>query len=403
LSIVIDGTPSGSGEVIVGPVATGTQVTTSSDVPVTAGPQTVTGFLRAEGPGLVRTAYTPVVDNPAPCVRAGQTTTVHVTYSLILTSGLVWTGVSNGAVPATTLLGYDPASVTATNNTLAAIASNTHGADGFTFDYLGNLWVTGGTTADPDVARYPASMFASDGAPTPDFTLRSATLSGGIPGAKVVTFDMDGNLWVSVVYADKVVKFDAAQLVTGGSTVPSVEESGINAPAGVAFDLSGNMWVAANGDNKVIRINAAHLVSSGSGNDLAITAMRAGAVAGVLGNPIGLAFDGSGNLWVNYDGIIAELPVSMLNGTGTLTITPPVQLETDVAALPEGIAFDEQGGLWFAYSAGKFARFAARDLVGTGPATPSTIITSGDIGGGTAGWFAFYPAPAFTPLAHAIF
>jgi sugar lactone lactonase YvrE len=69
--------------------------------------------------------------------------------------------------------------------------------------------------------------------------------------------------------------------------------------------------------------------------------------------------------------------------------------------LPEGIAFDEQGGLWFAYSAGKIARFAPSQLVGQGAATPSTIITSGDIGGGNAGWFAFYPAPAFTPLGHA--
>src|SRR5436190_13550455 len=110
LAIVIDGTPSGNGAVIVGPVATGSQVTTSSNLPVAAGPTTVTGFLTAEPGPLVRTAYTPVVDNTAPCVRAGQTTTVHVTYSLIDTSGLVWTGVTNGAVPAT-LLGYDPTTV----------------------------------------------------------------------------------------------------------------------------------------------------------------------------------------------------------------------------------------------------------------------------------------------------
>ena len=83
-------------------------------------------------------------------------------------------------------------------------------------------------------------------------------------------------------------------------------------------------------------------------------------------------------------------------------MTPPVQLETDVAALPEGIAFDEEGGLWFAYSAGRIARFAPSQLVGQGPATPATIITNSDIGGGNAGWFAFYPAPAFTPLAHAL-
>src|SRR5262249_31665815 len=222
----------------------------------------------------------------------------------------------------------------------------------------------------------------------------SATFNTAIPGARVVTFDMDGNLWVSVVGADKVVKFSASQLVTGGSTVPSVEESGINAPEGVAFDTAGNMWVAASGDDKVVRINAAHLTQTGSGYDFAITSNRAGSVGGTLTLPLGLAFDGTGNLWVNYNGTIAELPVTMLGGTGSVTTNPPVQLETDPTALPEGIAFDDQGGLWFAYSAGRFARFDASELFGQGFATPSTIITSSDIGGGTAGWFAFYPAPA---------
>jgi sugar lactone lactonase YvrE len=401
LAIAISGTPSGNGMVVVGPTATGTQVTTSSNVPVAAGPQTVTAYLSAEPGTLVRTAYTPVVDDPNPCVRAGETTTVHVTYSLIDTSGVVWTGLSNGPTTAS-LLGFDPATVTATTSTLAVVAADTHGADGFTFDVFGNLWVTGGTTGDPGDPRYPAAMLATDGVKTPDFTLNSTTFNSAIPGPKVVTFDIDGNLWVSLVAAGKVVKFDADQLVAGGSTVPSVEESGLDSPLGVAFDAAGNMWVASNGGGTVLRIDAAHLTTSGSGADLTITAMTAGVVNSPIRYPMGLAFDAVGNLWVNYDGIIAELPISVLNGTGAITVTPPVQLNTDVAALPEGIAFDEQGGLWFAYSAGKIARFAPTQLVGQGPATPSTIITSADIGGGNAGWFAFYPAPAFTPLGHAL-
>jgi hypothetical protein len=227
---------------------------------------------------MVRTAYTPTVDDPTPCVTAGAVTTVHVTYALIQTSGLVWTGLENGA-SASTLGGYDPVDVSATGNALAAVLANAHGSDGFTFDDLGNLWVTGGTTADPAVARYPAAMFANGGNLSPDFTLSMSlpAWGGGIPGAQVVTFDPQGNLWVSVDAANKVVKFDADQLVAGGSTVPSVEESGINAPQGVAFDTAGNMWVAASGDAKVMRINAVHLTATGSGADFEITAMRAGA------------------------------------------------------------------------------------------------------------------------------
>src|SRR3982750_3738144 len=93
LAIEISGTPSHNGMVVVGPTATGTEVTTSSDLPLSAGPQSVTAYLAAA---------------PPPCVRAGEVTTVHVTYSLIDTSGVVWTGLSNGPTPSS-LLGFDPA------------------------------------------------------------------------------------------------------------------------------------------------------------------------------------------------------------------------------------------------------------------------------------------------------
>ena len=91
LTIDISGTPSGHGMVVVGPAATGTEVTTSGDLSLAAGPQTVTAYLAAEPGTLVRTAYTPIIDEPNPCVRAGEVTTVHVTYAIIDTSGVVWT------------------------------------------------------------------------------------------------------------------------------------------------------------------------------------------------------------------------------------------------------------------------------------------------------------------------
>jgi hypothetical protein len=36
----------------------------------------------------------------------------------------------------------------------------------------------------------------------------------------------------------------------------------------------------------------------------------------------------------------------------------------------------------------------------SGSATPSIVITSGDVG--SAAWFAMYPAPSFTPLYHKV-
>jgi sugar lactone lactonase YvrE len=398
LSFQISGTPNGGGSVALD---SGEQVTSSTALSLPAGPRAVTAYLVAVPGALVRTAYTPTVDQPAPCVVAGQTTTVHVDYSLIETSGLVWTGLSNGSTSAT-LLGFDAASVTGSGEAAAAVAADAHGADGFTFDRQGNIWVTGATVSDPAIARYPAAMFATSGTMTPDLTLDSPAFSGGTPGAKVLAFDNQGNLWASVVWSGKVVKFSAAQLASGGSKTPVVEESGFNAPAGIAVDAAGNMWVASSGDDLVVRIDASHLAASGSGADFAVTAVSAGLVANTLASPLGLAFDGSGNLWVNYDGTIAELPASALSGAGPLTLAPPVQLNTDPTALPTGIAFDEAGGLWLAYTSRSIARFDPAQLTGQGPVVPATVITSADIGAsGSAGWFAIYPAPAFTPLAHA--
>jgi hypothetical protein len=71
-----------------------------------------------------------------------------------------------------------------------------------------------------------------------------------------------------------------------------------------------------------------------------------------------------------------------------------------VTSLPLGLAFDEFGGLWFADIAGQFACFGASQLTGSGSVTPEIIIDSADLG--YAAWFAIYPAPAFTPLAHAL-
>ena len=103
---------------------------------------------------------------------------------------------------------------------------------------------------------------------------------------------------------------------------------------------------------------------------------------------------------MNYGGTIARLDAADLQGTGTKTITPLVQIITDVQALPYGIAFDEQGGLWLAYTVGRFARLAPSQLAASSSAAPQIVITSSDLG--SAGWFAIYPAPAFTPLAHAL-
>ena len=395
LSIKITGTPSGIGSVSVG----GTEpVATDTDISLAAGSYDVAAARVAEAStGIARTAYEPSVDEPVPCVRAGQTTTVNVTYAPIATSGRLWVGL--GSAPSTaTLLGYAAASVAATGTVAAEVAANTGGAGGFAFDRAGNLWVVDDSspTDPPVLERYPAAALAASGDEIPDVIISSPSFGAGLPGAKALAFDPSGNLWVSVGAASKVVSFTPDQLAASGSPTASIEEPSIEDPAGLAFDAAGNLWVASGAGAKVLRIDALRLTSSGSSPDLTIIAQTPPPSVNPLPSPSGLAFDGEGNLWVNYNGTIAKLAAADLAGTGTMTLTPTIQLETDFLALPVGIAFDEQRGLWFAYGSGTFARLDPSQLGASGHVTPATIITSADVG--AAGWFAIYPAPAFTPL-----
>jgi hypothetical protein len=394
LSLRFTGSPLETGLVTLPP---GTdEITTSSDVTLPAGPHDVWAYNVAGDESPFRTAYEPTVATQTACVRAGQQTIVTVNYTLVQTSGLLWLGASNNPTTAT-MFGYAPTSVGSTGPASALVAADTFGSGGFTFDQWGNMWVIGGTTADDQVARYPSGLFDSDGAKTPDVVINS--FGSSIPGARVLAFDIQGNLWVSVVAENKVVKI-AADDLSRANPAASVAMSGIDAPAGLAFDLAGNLWVAANGSSTVMRIDASHHGSSGSGADLTITAVTPSPVIGPLTSPLGIAFDGNGNLWVNFDGILARLTPADLSGTGLKTVTPSVQIELDVLALTAGIAFDETGGLWLAYSSGKFARLAASQLTASGTVAPQIVITGSDIG--SADWFAIYPAPAFTPLAHAL-
>jgi sugar lactone lactonase YvrE len=375
--------------------------TASAMVTASAGPHKVTAApVTVPQPGITSQVFAATVKEQTACVKAGATTTVNVTYALVPTSGMLWAGVSNAPLDAT-MLGFAPASVAATGTSSADVVTNTGGSDGFTFDKDGNLWVLGGTTADSPVARYPASVFATDGEKNPDITIDSPSFGDSIPGAKALAFDGSGNLWVAVVADGKVVMFTAAQVAAGGTPTATVERTGIGSPQGLAFDSAGNLWVAAHDDTAVVRIDAGHLTTSGTGNDLAIMATATiSNVMSTLRFPIGLAFDAAGSLWVNYDGIIASIPAAEQTGTGSKTITPPVVITTDVATLPVGIAFDQDGGMWLAYAVNMIARFDASQLAVSGSVTPSIVIDSADVG--SAAWFAMYPAPAFTPLYHKV-
>jgi sugar lactone lactonase YvrE len=295
------------------------------------------------------------------------------------------------------MLGFASADLGASGSPTATVAAKTAGAGGFAFDAAGNLWVVGGTSADPPLARYPASSLGTSGTKIADVTIDHALLRRGVPGPVALAFDASGGLWVSVVYSKQILYYPGDLVPLGGGSTPTKVVRMDDAPAGLALDSAQNLWVAS-GAGTVLRFDAARLTDSVTGADLEVTAMTPPPVIGALPSPSGLAFDAAGNLWVNYDGTLARLDAAGLADTGATTVTPDVQITMDVLSLPQGVAFDEGGGLWLAYTAGKLARLGPTQLTSSGSKAPEIVIASPDFGYAT--WVGIYPAPAALPLYH---
>ena len=349
LVINVTGLPAGvdANVKVTGPDGPQTVSATKTIAPAKSGDYTVTAATVAEADPIVRKAYKATVSAASAKVCDGQSASVDVVFSLIPTSNKVWWGSENSA---SDTLGYPSSTLGSTGSPDASIAASTAGTLPGAFDKDGNLWVLDATAGSVGVKRYPADTLASGGAKTPDVVLSSDALTGGVPGPASIAFDPSGNLWVGVIYSQKVIEFDAPHLVATGSVVPKVEISNVAAPNAIAFDVKGNLWVGA-GDDVVEYIVDRLAASTSAAPDVTITSQSPQPVVAPLTSVLGLAFTASDDLWVNYDGTIAKIASTQLT---TATITPAVQIKADVLALPAGIAFDESGGLWMAYSACKF-------------------------------------------------
>jgi hypothetical protein len=339
-------------------------------------------------PQAVRAAFAPSIDDPDPCLRSGQTTTVTVTYALVPTSEHLWAGSSGGG---SETLGYASADLEVSGSPPPSVVADGIGDGAFTFDQLGNMWVVLGTASGPSLARFPASLFDTSGAKTPDITITSSSLGTAAPGAGI-SFDGAGNLWVAVAPAGKVVEFTAAQIAASGSAKATTEIGGFNAPSGISFDYFDNLFLASNGAGSVARVDARRVSGpSSDGADLTVTASTSGLGSTALRSPTGIVFDTAGNLWVNFNGTIALLTPNDLSGTGAKAVTPTVQIVTDALSPPLGLAFDQQGGLWLGYKTGELARLAPAQLGASASVIPQTVIGGPDIV--SVGWLALYPVP----------
>jgi sugar lactone lactonase YvrE len=167
----------------------------------------------------------------------------------------------------------------------------------------------------------------------------------------------------------------SAAIVIGQTNFTSSGPGNVSAgtlydPAGIAFDSSGNLWVADTTNGRVLEFRAplstGEAASTVLGESNFTTAGSSNPCSGsnivnpsCLGNPWGLAFDSSGNLWVsdNLQYRILEFKTPFTNGeNASIVLGQPNLNQAGTGSnptasnlnQPAGISFDSSGNLWVA-------------------------------------------------------
>ncbi|MGZ3833195.1 MAG: T9SS type A sorting domain-containing protein [Mucilaginibacter sp.] len=200
----------------------------------------------------------------------------------------------------------------------------------------------------------------------------AAELDGTGTGAKFngpdgLAYDGAGNLYVAdaggntirkIVIATGVVTTYAGVANSAGSTNGALLSAKFNAPDGLTFDSSGNLYVA-DFSNNLIRVISGGVVSTlaggGSVGGVASGATDATGVLATFNQPIDLAADGLGNLFVaDYANnkirkiVISTKVVTTLAGGGAGGTSSGYNDATGTTALfssPASVTFDASGNL----------------------------------------------------------
>lgn len=174
------------------------------------------------------------------------------------------------------------------------------------------------------------TLTGATGTVTVEASQASTGIFGYSSGSATASFSViAGSVWIGNSTGSLSAIDQTGGAITGSSGFTGAGVSTIAQPVGLAFDSAGDLWIAS---------------SSGvsefdhTGKALTSTALTTGGVS----NPAGIAVDGTGNVWVaNSTGTVSEF------SNGRTPLSPSGGLPAaGSGSNPAGIAIDISGNVW---------------------------------------------------------
>jgi sugar lactone lactonase YvrE len=231
-----------------------------------------------------------------------------------------------------------------------------------------------------------------------------------------VVVDAAGNVYVADANNQKIRKIDTSGTITtiAGTGVAGAAGDGgpataaqLAVPLGLAFDGAGNLYVAASTTHRIRRIDTSGTISTVAGTGTAGSTGDGGAAtAALLSSPSDVAFDAAGSLYIADRGnhrirkVTAAGVISTFAGTGSIGFGGDGGAATAATIwTPYAVAVDSGGNVYIADNGNKrVRRVTSAGTISTYAGTGQVAAASGSGGDGLPGTAAQLSSPLGTAL-----
>ena len=204
-----------------------------------------------------------------------------------------------------------------------------------------------------------------------------------IPAA--VAVDTKGNIYIadSVNHRVRMISGGTISTVAGTGTPGYAGDGGqatsaeLDYPAGVAVDSSGNLFISDMKNQVIRKVNSSGVISTYAGNQalgFGFGSDNVLATTGQLYNPLGLAVDSAGNLYIADSHVGADtagLVRKVTASTGIISTVVGLGITAGLLVNPEAVALDPAGNIYISdpeqHVVAKFSAGVLKlDFAGTG-------------------------------------